>query len=107
MHRSPDFPDSRVVGGFALPGIGSIRQPEGYDGVILGSVPRSTASSDTLALPNFYPGTTGSTSASAAVTCSADPNTGAAGGLVPITGLNKPERDPHPGHESVRGRQLT
>jgi hypothetical protein len=40
MHRSPDFQDFRVVGGFALPGIGSIRQPEGYDGVILDSVLR-------------------------------------------------------------------
>lgn len=50
----------------------------------------SAATSDTLVLPNFYPGTTGSPPASAAVTCSADPNSGAAGGLVPVTGLNKP-----------------
>jgi hypothetical protein len=34
------FPGFPHRSGFALPGIGSIRQPEGYDGVILGSVLR-------------------------------------------------------------------
>lgn len=45
---------------------------------------------DTLLLNNFYPGTTGGAASSAAVTCTPDPNTGAAGGLVPITTANKP-----------------
>lgn len=45
---------------------------------------------DTLVLNNFYPGTTGGAASSAAVTCTADPNTGATGGLVPITTANKP-----------------
>jgi hypothetical protein len=45
------------------------------------------ATSDTLLLPSFY-GTSGS--ASAAVKCSPDPTSGAAGGLVQITGANKP-----------------
>jgi hypothetical protein len=48
------------------------------------------ATSDTLVLPNFYPGTTGSAAASASVTCSPDPNSGAGGGLVPIDDKNKP-----------------
>jgi hypothetical protein len=48
------------------------------------------ATSDTLVLPSFYPGTTGSAAASAAVTCSPDPNSGAGGGLVPIDDKNKP-----------------
>lgn len=46
--------------------------------------------SDTLVLPNFYPGSTGSARASAAVKCAPDPTSGAAGGLVQITGANKP-----------------
>lgn len=50
----------------------------------------SGATSDTLLLPNYYPGTTGSAAASAAVTCTPDPNTGAGGGLVPISASNKP-----------------
>jgi hypothetical protein len=48
------------------------------------------ATSDTLVLPNFYPGTTGSAQASAAVKCSPDPISGAAGGLVVIGPANKP-----------------
>jgi hypothetical protein len=48
------------------------------------------AGGDTLLLNNFYPGTTGGAASSAAVTCTPDPNTGAAGGLVPITTANKP-----------------
>ncbi|MFL6161826.1 MAG: hypothetical protein ACJ74U_06315 [Jatrophihabitantaceae bacterium] len=50
----------------------------------------STATSDTLVLPNFYPGTTGGAASSVAVTCSPDPSTGAAGGLVQINSGNKP-----------------
>jgi len=50
----------------------------------------ATASSDTLLLNNFYPGTTGGAAASAAVKCTPDPNSGAAGGLVQITTANKP-----------------
>ena len=50
----------------------------------------NTATSDTLVLPNFYPGSTGTAAASAAVTCSPDPSTGAAGPLVPINSANKP-----------------
>ncbi len=48
------------------------------------------ATDDTLALNNFYPGTTGSAASSAVVRCTPDPNTGAAGGLVQITTANKP-----------------
>jgi hypothetical protein len=48
------------------------------------------ANDDTLLLNNFYPGTTGGAASSAAVECTADPSTGAAGGLVPITTANKP-----------------
>ncbi|HEX8306225.1 MAG TPA: hypothetical protein VF612_15215 [Jatrophihabitans sp.] len=48
------------------------------------------ANADTLLLNNFYPGTTGTAASSAAVECTADPSTGAAGGLVPITTANKP-----------------
>lgn len=50
----------------------------------------NTATSNTLVLPNFYPGSTGSAAASAAVTCSPDPTTGAAGPQVPINSNNKP-----------------
>lgn len=50
----------------------------------------NTATSNTLVLPNFYPGSTGSAAASAAVTCSPDPTTGAAGPQVPIHDDNKP-----------------
>jgi hypothetical protein len=45
---------------------------------------------DTMQLNNFYPGTTGGAASSAVVTCTADPNTGAAGGLVEISQDNKP-----------------
>lgn len=48
------------------------------------------ATSDTLSLNNFYPGTTGGAASSAVVKCTPDPNTGAAGGLVPISSANKP-----------------
>ena len=48
------------------------------------------ATSDTLALNNFYPGTTGGAASSAVVKCTPDPNTGAAGGLVQINNQNKP-----------------
>lgn len=48
------------------------------------------ATDDTLLLNNFYPGTTGGAASSAAVTCTPDPNTGAAGGLVQINDGNKP-----------------
>lgn len=50
----------------------------------------NTATSNTLVLPNFYPGSTGTAAASAAVTCSPDPTTGAAGPLVQINSGNKP-----------------
>jgi hypothetical protein len=50
----------------------------------------NTATSDTMALNGYYPGPAGSAAASAAVTCSPDPNTGAGGGIVPITSSNKP-----------------
>ncbi|HEX8080148.1 MAG TPA: hypothetical protein VF557_08065 [Jatrophihabitans sp.] len=50
----------------------------------------SGPTADTLLLNNFYPGTTGGAASSAAVTCTPDPNSGAAGGLVPITTANKP-----------------
>jgi hypothetical protein len=49
----------------------------------------STATSDTLVLPNFYPTRTGVAS-SAAVSCSPDPSTGAGGPQVPINSDNKP-----------------
>jgi hypothetical protein len=45
---------------------------------------------DTLLLNNFYPGTNGASASSAAVQCTADPNSGAAGGLVDISLDNKP-----------------
>jgi hypothetical protein len=48
------------------------------------------ATDDTLLLNNFYPGTNGASASSAAVQCTADPNTGAAGGLVDISQDNKP-----------------
>lgn len=48
------------------------------------------ATADTVTLSSFMPGTTGAANTSAAVTCSPDPATGAAGGLVPITDANKP-----------------
>jgi len=54
------------------------------------SYPKCFGTTDTLALSNFYPGSTGAPASSAAVTCSPDPNTGAGGGLVPISGPNKP-----------------
>jgi hypothetical protein len=50
-------------------------------------------SSDTLSLPNFYPGTNGqqgSALSSAAVTCSAEAGTGAQGSPVPVSSANKP-----------------
>jgi hypothetical protein len=46
--------------------------------------------SGTLSLPNFYPGTTGSAPASAAVTCTAEAGSGAQGTPVQITSANKP-----------------
>jgi hypothetical protein len=49
----------------------------------------SGAGSDTLVLPNFYPGNDG-VAASAAVKCTPDPNTGAGGPQVPISSANKP-----------------
>lgn len=52
--------------------------------------PQCFGTSDTLALDNFYPGTTGSAASSAVVKCTPDPNTGAAGGLVQINNQNKP-----------------
>ncbi|HEX8093118.1 MAG TPA: hypothetical protein VF542_04755, partial [Jatrophihabitans sp.] len=48
------------------------------------------ATGDTLQLNNFYPGTNGGAASSAAVTCTADPNSGASGGLVEINPDNKP-----------------
>jgi hypothetical protein len=48
------------------------------------------ATDDTLLLPNFYPGTNGGAASSAAVTCTPDPASGAAGGLVEINDDNKP-----------------
>src|SRR5947208_2415279 len=48
------------------------------------------ATADTLTLSNFYPGSTGSAAASAAVKCTPDPDSGAAGGLVLINHDNKP-----------------
>jgi hypothetical protein len=47
-------------------------------------------SSNNKEFSNFYAGTTGSSKASAYVSCTPDPNSGAAGGLVPITAANKP-----------------
>lgn len=52
--------------------------------------PKCFGTTDTLVLPNFYPGTTGGAATSAAVKCSPDPDTGAAGGLVEINQDNKP-----------------
>jgi hypothetical protein len=47
--------------------------------------------SGTLSLPSFYPATGGQNGASsAAVTCTAEPGTGAQGSPVPITAANKP-----------------
>ena len=50
----------------------------------------STATSDTLVLSNLVPGSTGGAANSAAVRCSPDPATGAAGGEVLINSDNKP-----------------
>ena len=50
----------------------------------------NTATSDTLVLPNFYPASNGGAASSAAVSCSPDPNSGAAGPQVPINSNNKP-----------------
>jgi hypothetical protein len=52
--------------------------------------PKCFGTTDTKIFANLVPGTTGAAANSAAVTCSPDPNTGAAGGLVPITAANKP-----------------
>jgi hypothetical protein len=49
-----------------------------------------TTTSDVLAQSNLIPGSTGAAANSAAVQCSPDPSTGAAGASVPITASNKP-----------------
>jgi hypothetical protein len=45
---------------------------------------------NTLALSDFYPAVSGTPKSSAAVTCSAEPGTGAQGSPVPISSANKP-----------------
>jgi len=52
--------------------------------------PKCFGNTDTLVLPNFYPASTGGAASSAAVTCSPDPTTGAAGPQVPIKDDQKP-----------------
>jgi hypothetical protein len=52
--------------------------------------PQCFGTTDTMQLPNFYPGTTNNPASSATVTCTADPNSGADGGLVEINPDNKP-----------------
>ncbi|HEY0165438.1 MAG TPA: hypothetical protein VGB75_00220 [Jatrophihabitans sp.] len=67
---------------------------------------------DTLLLNDFYPGTTGGAASSAAVECTADPNTGAAGGLVKINDGNKPGNailtmGANPGEDGVNIKALS
>ena len=52
--------------------------------------PGTADSGQTLLLSNLVPGGTGAAPNSAAVRCNPDANTGAAGGLVPISNANKP-----------------
>jgi len=70
--------------------INALRTNTYNNDVTSSTYPKCFGTTDTLVLPNFYPASTGGAASSAAVTCSPDPTTGAAGPQVPIKDDQKP-----------------